>query len=153
MINLGLADWFITGAHLTNICCPTPWTPLCYFCDLYKHQFVKRCYGKTGSLISPKVEQTFIFSLSASSSSSLYCSATSQHSGLHVKQSFDTRERKAQTNGPGCAPSITPTEDSLFADFNLEEFLPFFPRKTHKSWADKENRAEPSRVETGSSQL
>lgn len=62
-----------------------------------------------------------------------------------VSLTIDTGERKAQTNGPGCAPSITPTEDSLFADFNLEEFLPFFSCETHKSWADKESQAEPSR--------
>lgn len=61
-----------------------------------------------------------------------------------VSLTIDTGERKAQTNGPGCAPSITPTEDSLFADFNLEEFLLFFSCETHKSWADKESRAVPS---------
>lgn len=66
-----------------------------------------------------------------------------------VSLTIDTSERKAQTNGPGCAPSITPTEDSLFADFNLEEFLPFFSCETHKSWADKESRAEPSRAGPG----
>lgn len=49
---------------------------------------------------------------------------------------------KAQTNGLGCAPSITPTEDSLFADFNLEEFFPFLCCETHKSHADKESQAE-----------
>lgn len=65
-----------------------------------------------------------------------------------VSLKIDTSECKTQTNGLGCAPSITPTEDSLFADFSLEEFLPFFSCETHKSWADKESCAGPGRART-----
>lgn len=49
---------------------------------------------------------------------------------------------KAQTNGLGCAPSITLAEDSLFADFNLEELFPFLSCETHKSQTDKKSQTE-----------
>lgn len=61
---------------------------------------------------------------------------------IKVLLTIDTGKLKAQTNGLGCAPSITLAEDSLFADFNLEELFPFLSCETHKSQADKKSQTE-----------
>lgn len=61
---------------------------------------------------------------------------------IKVFLTIDMGKLKAQTNGLGCAPSITLAEDSLFADFNLEELFPFLSCETHKSQTDKKSQTE-----------